>query len=295
MKSNEINFNNKNNTDDNYKSPLKKPKYHLIKDNADTNLQIKTKSEKAKKKERVGSANEQEIDFSKRDLEVQDYLTGNLNKILYNRNKLNIKSNKYNVIQILSIKDIKNVKTKLNKIPNNESFRISRNSKATPNESDKNIGFDIQNSLEKKSKMNLIFKNEFEKLPNINNFINQNEKEEDIEKNIDNIERKSKSQYSVDMDIISPKVSSSNGNNLENLTKKIPYIYNNNNKFEKQETLNNLSNLYKKEKEDSNENVNDSQKDNHLDYDKNEKKENLFIDNPNSFIKEKGKILYNLL
>lgn len=204
-----------------FESPDDKPKSLTLKEKKEANSQSKSKNKK-EKKEKLSSAMTEEVDFSKRDFELQDFLTGNLNKILYNRNKIKRDSNlkfEENENQILSLKDFGVVKNKLNKISNDESLIISENSRfnnnnnnlsfvkkknsktfsfnAMPIRFDKSLSFENNTNLssfKNKSKMNLMFKNEFESFPKINNFIGstENRKEEELnEKNDFQIEKTS--------------------------------------------------------------------------------------------------------
>lgn len=98
-----------------------------------------------------------EIDFSIRELEIQEFLTGNLNKILYTRNV--IQKNSINIekdFQLINIKDLKNVRRKVSELiisdeKNlfNENFRVNTMSskKSRKNSINHNIFSNIDKNL----------------------------------------------------------------------------------------------------------------------------------------------------
>lgn len=324
-KSSLINQSDKNNADDSI-PPEKKRKSLINKENNEANSQSKSKMRKDQKEIR-GDSIAEEVDFCKREMELQNFLTGNLNKILYNRNKTKrVTKLDENDDQISSIKDIKIVRRKLNKISNEESFVMSENSKLNPNlsfnnmrnskkisinlipsRSDKNISFENKiNSFKKKSKMNVVLKNEFENFPKINNFIGSSDNRKgDDDDNFNSL--KEKNQQLNDGDVKSSKFSSNN-KGLTNPSNKISKKNLNKNDIENGARSHKILDEANKQEiaADINANENDdlkrleifsyqqqtnSNKENFLEFGLNEKKEELNAEPPINFIKREG-ILY---
>lgn len=328
MKRNE-NSNGKKSNNDNIESPINLLKSPISKINDETKMKTKSKSKKANKDkiQNTASGFAQEIDFSKRDVEIQHFLTGNLNKILYTRNKSKKSSKLINEdIQILSIKDIINVESKLSKLSNDESISIrensldyinlngrSKNSNLGPfndvrDQNDKHIENDNLKSLNKNSEIKCS-NNGSENFSQINKFVNTS-KEDARNKSYDGINIRRISKFFIDNDVNSPIIKSTNNNGFNKNLKRVSTDNKLDEKISEKIFFNNFSNLKNEEMKDNKENIRydlkrlqifseehskESLKENYMDFGLKDKKENLMFDSPNKIIRIKGNKLINNL